>query len=47
MKKYLHVPEVEKEKKIHFFNIPRLGSYFAVKLGYNSYLNADKFKTGV
>ena len=44
MKRSIYVPEVVKDKRMHYFNIPRLGSYFAVKLSYNSYLNASMFK---
>lgn len=29
---------------MHFFNIPKLGSYFAVKLNYTSYLNDSNLK---
>lgn len=43
----IYVPEVVKEKRMHYFNIPSLGSYFAVKLTYNSYLNYKKFKQAV
>lgn len=46
-KKFIYIPEVTKEKNIHYFNIPRLGSYFAVKLFYNSYLNEKKFRDAI
>lgn len=44
IKKSIYVPEVVKEKRMHYFNIPSLGSYYAVKLSYNSYLNQKKFR---
>ena len=31
---YLTVPEVVREGKIHFFKVPRLGSYMAIRLEY-------------
>ncbi len=30
-----------------YFKIPKLGSYLAVKMSYNSYLNENKFKESV
>ena len=44
IKRSIYVPEVVKEKRMHYFNIPSLGSYYAVKLSYNSYLNHKKFR---
>ena len=46
-KRFLVVPEVVKEKRMHFFNIPRLGSYMCIKMEFNSYLSASKFKTAI
>jgi cation transport regulator ChaB len=33
--KHIHVPEVVREKKMHYQRVPRLGSYMAVPLTYN------------
>mmetsp|Transcript_14809 Transcript_14809/g.10712 ORF Transcript_14809/g.10712 Transcript_14809/m.10712 type:complete len:99 (-) Transcript_14809:1533-1829(-) len=37
--KYLLVPEVVREPRMHFFKVPRLGSYLCVKLEYDSCQN--------
>jgi hypothetical protein len=39
----LIIKEVVKEPKMHFLKVPRLGSYLAVKLEYNSCLNQESF----
>lgn len=36
--KYTFIPEVVREPKMHFFDVPKLGSYLAVELKYNSCL---------
>jgi len=46
-RKFIIVPEVVKEKRMHFFNIPRLGAYMCLKLEFSSYLNAHKFKNAI
>lgn len=40
---YLYVPDIIKEAKIHFFRIPKLGSYLAVPLVYESCLSEVAF----
>ena len=37
------VKEVVREKRIHFFDVPKLGSYLAVELKYDSCLNESSF----
>lgn len=41
------VPEVVREPKIHFYTVPRLGSYLAIKLEYNSCLFEEAFDDAV
>lgn len=36
--KYIYVKEVVREPRMHFFKVPRLGSYLAIKLEYESCL---------
>jgi len=38
-----YVPEVVRDPNIHYFKVPRLGSYLAVELKYNSCLNEEAF----
>lgn len=40
---HVFVPEVVREPKIHYFRVPRLGSYLAVELKYNSCQNEEAF----
>lgn len=35
---HLYVPEVVRESQMHFYRVPRLGSFMAVPLEYNSCL---------
>ena len=44
---YLTVPEVVREGKIHFFKVPRLGSYMAIRLEYQTCLYEEAFDAGV
>ena len=37
--KYKYVPEVVREPKIHFWRVPRLGSFMAIPLVYKSSLS--------
>lgn len=39
--KHVFVPEVVREPRIHFFKVPRLGSYMAIPLVYNSCLSVE------
>lgn len=45
--KHLIIKEVVKEPKIHFYKVPRLGSYMAVKLEYESCLFEKAFDEAV
>jgi hypothetical protein len=45
--KFLTVPEVVKEPSIHFFKVPRLGSYMAIRLEYESCLFEEALDAGV
>ena len=36
--KYVYVREVVREPRMHFYRVPQLGSYLAIKLEYNSCL---------
>ena len=44
---HILVPEVVREPRIHFFKVPRLGSYLAIRLQYNSCLFVDTYNAGV
>lgn len=41
------VDEVVEEASIHFYQVPRLGSYLAVKLEYDSCLSEEAFDAAV
>jgi hypothetical protein len=41
------VSEVVKEPNIHFFKVPRLGSYMAIRLEYESCLFEEALEAGV
>lgn len=45
--KFLVVPEVVREPKVHFFKVPRLGSYMAIRLEYQTCLFEEAFDAGV
>lgn len=36
--KFVHIPEVVREPRMHYFKVPKLGSYLAVRLEYESCL---------
>ena len=42
--KHIFVNEVVREDKMHFWNVPRLGSFMAVPLVYKSCLNVESFQ---
>jgi len=42
-KRFVYVPDVVKNEKIHYFRIPKLGAYIAVPLIYKSYLYEATF----
>lgn len=39
--------EVVREPRIHFFKVPRLGSYLAIRLEYNSCLFVESYNAGI
>ena len=41
------IPEVCREPRMHYFKVPRLGSYMAIRLEYKSCLNEKAFDEGV
>lgn len=41
------VSEVVREPRIHYFKVPRLGSYLAVRLEYNTCLFEEAFEAGI
>ena len=41
--KFIIRDEVVREDKMHYFNVPRLGSYMAIKLEYDSCLSIEAF----
>ena len=45
--RHILVPEVVREPKMHFYTVPRLGSYLAVRLEYNSCLQEEAFDAAV
>ena len=45
--RHILIREVVKEPKIHFFKVPRLGAFMAIKLEYNSCLFEEAFDAAV
>lgn len=45
--KYVYVPEVVREARMHYWIVPRLGSFMAVPLVYKSCLNIESFDKAV
>jgi len=41
------VPEVVRDPKVHFYKVPRLGSYMAIRLEYTTCLFEEAFDAGV
>jgi len=41
------IKEVVREPRMHYFKVPRLGSYMAIRLEYDSCLNETAFDAGV
>ena len=41
--RHIFVKEVVREPRIHFYNVPRLGSYLAIKLEYSACLSEEAF----
>jgi len=44
---HLYVKEVVRDPRIFYFKVPRLGSYMAIRLEYQSCLFEDAFDAGV
>ena len=42
--KHLFISEVVRENRVHYFKVPKLGSYLAVELKYNSCLTEEAFE---
>lgn len=45
--KHMTIPEVVREGRMHFFKVPKLGSYLAIKLEYQSCLFEEALDEGV
>ena len=45
--RHVLVPEVVREPRIHFYKVPRLGSYLAIKLEYRSCLSTAAYDAGI
>jgi hypothetical protein len=45
--KHVFVPEVVLEERMHYYKVPRLGSYLAIKLEFNSCLNEESYNTAI
>lgn len=41
------IKEVVREKRIHFYKVPRLGSYMAIRLEYESCLSVEAYNDGI
>ena len=44
---HILIKEVVREPRIHFFTVPRLGSYLAIKLDYKSCLSVEAYNAGI
>lgn len=44
---HILVPEVVREPRMHFYRVPRLGSYLAIRLEYDSCLFEEAFDLGL
>ena len=45
--KFIIIPEVVREPRIHYYDVPKLGSYLAIKLEYESCLFEEAFDAGL
>lgn len=45
--KHIFIPEVVREKNIKYFKVPKLGSYLAVKLSFNSCLSEEALEAAI
>jgi hypothetical protein len=41
------IPEVVREPRIFYYDVPKLGSYLAIKLEYNTCLFEEAFDAGL
>ena len=44
---HILVKEVVREPRMHFFKVPRLGSYMAIRMEYDSCLSVEAYNEGV
>lgn len=44
---HVYVKEVVREPRIHFFKVPKLGSYLAIRLDYKSCLSVEAYNDGI
>ena len=47
LSRHIMIEEVVEEPRIHFYQVPRLGSYLAIKLEYDSCLSEEAFDAAV
>lgn len=45
--RHISVPEVVREPRMHFFKVPRLGAYLAIRLEYESCLFEEAYDAGL
>ena len=45
--RHILIPEVVRDNRIHFYKVPRLGSYLAIKLEYRSCLSTTSYDAGL
>ena len=45
--KHIFVPDVVREKEMFYYKFPRLGSYLAIKLEFNSCLSEHAFDSAI
>jgi hypothetical protein len=45
--RYLYISDITQESKLHFFRIPKLGSYMAVPLNLYNYLTPECFDSAL
>jgi hypothetical protein len=45
--KHILIPEVVREENMHYYEVPRLGSYLAIKLEYDSCMHTESFDKGL
>jgi hypothetical protein len=47
MPKHIVIPEVVREPQMHYYRVPKLGSYMAIKLEYNSCLFEEAYDDAI